>query len=200
MSRIEDEVCKKIAQRAEVGKNKYGVTMETAPLSRLEWLIHAQEEAMDLAVYLQKLIEMETPVEEKFFPVKEAYEELTDDNSPVPLHKVVSQIIETQKIPYGEAIKLLEQEKREYIFNFKEGISMIQMAPHPNKEEIYSQDQHNTHPKRCEAITVHGTRCQVPVHHDRPHYNNPHNPCKKEKLLCWQHCDCGGSHFNEVEE
>tara|TARA_R100001440_G_scaffold5741_1_gene12205 strand:- start:7033 stop:7311 length:279 start_codon:yes stop_codon:yes gene_type:complete len=57
MSRIEDEVCKKIQGRAEVGKNKYGVTMETAPLSKLEWLIHAQEEAMDLAVYLQKLIE-----------------------------------------------------------------------------------------------------------------------------------------------
>ena len=60
MSRIEDEVCKKIQQRAEVGKSKYGVTMETAPLSRLEWLIHAQEEAMDLAVYLQKLIEEES--------------------------------------------------------------------------------------------------------------------------------------------
>ena len=59
MSRIEDEVCKKIAQRAEVGKSKYGVTMETSPISRLAWLIHAQEEAMDLAVYLQKLIEME---------------------------------------------------------------------------------------------------------------------------------------------
>ena len=28
-------------------------------LSRLEWLIHAQEEAMDLAVYSQKLIEGE---------------------------------------------------------------------------------------------------------------------------------------------
>ncbi len=59
MSRIEDEVCKKIQGRAQVGKSKYGVTMETAPLSKLEWLIHAQEEAMDLAVYLQKLIEME---------------------------------------------------------------------------------------------------------------------------------------------
>ena len=59
MSRIEDEVCKKIQGRAEVGKKKYGVTMETAPLSQLEWLIHAQEEAMDLAVYLQKLIEAE---------------------------------------------------------------------------------------------------------------------------------------------
>ena len=59
MSRIEDEVCKKIQQRADVGKDKYGGTLETAPLTRLEWLIHAQEEAMDLAVYLQKLIEME---------------------------------------------------------------------------------------------------------------------------------------------
>jgi hypothetical protein len=59
MSRIEDEVCKRIQQRAEVGKRKYGVTMETASLSQLEWLIHAQEEAMDLAVYLQKLIEAE---------------------------------------------------------------------------------------------------------------------------------------------
>jgi len=61
MSRIEDEVCKKIKKRADVGKNKYGVTMETAPLSRIEWLVHAQEEAMDLAVYLQKLLELETP-------------------------------------------------------------------------------------------------------------------------------------------
>ncbi len=59
MSRIEDEVCRKILTRAEVGKRKYGVTVDNAPLSRLEWLIHAQEEAMDLAVYLQKLIEME---------------------------------------------------------------------------------------------------------------------------------------------
>ena len=59
MSRIEDEVCKKIQGRAAVGKDKYGVTMETAPLAKLEWLIHAQEEAMYLAVYLQKLIELE---------------------------------------------------------------------------------------------------------------------------------------------
>lgn len=59
MSRIEDNVCNKIKTRSEVGKKKYGVTMEEESLSRLGWLIHAQEEAMDLAVYLQKLIEME---------------------------------------------------------------------------------------------------------------------------------------------
>ena len=58
MSRIEEEVCKKIMMRANIGEIKYGVTMEEE-LTRKEWLIHAQEEAMDLAIYLQKLIEME---------------------------------------------------------------------------------------------------------------------------------------------
>ena len=52
MSRIEDEVCKKIKARSDVGKQKYGVTMEEEELSRLAWLIHAQEEAMDLAVVI----------------------------------------------------------------------------------------------------------------------------------------------------
>jgi hypothetical protein len=57
MSRIEDEVCKKILERAEVGKKKYGVTMERTDFSILDWLIYAQEEALDFCVYLQRLIE-----------------------------------------------------------------------------------------------------------------------------------------------
>ena len=56
MSRIEDEVCKKIQQRAAVGKKKYGVTMERGDLSLGEWLTHLQEELMDAAVYVQRLI------------------------------------------------------------------------------------------------------------------------------------------------
>jgi hypothetical protein len=59
MSRIEETVCKKIMMRADIGEIKYGITMEKEELTRKEWLIHAQEEAMDLAIYLQKLIEME---------------------------------------------------------------------------------------------------------------------------------------------
>jgi len=59
MSKIENEVVLKILERSNTGKNKYGVTMERKDLSRLEWLKHAQEEAMDLAVYLQKLIDEE---------------------------------------------------------------------------------------------------------------------------------------------
>ncbi len=59
MSKVEDKVINKIAARAQVGKDKYGVTMERKDLTRLQWLIHAQEEAMDMAVYLQKLIDLE---------------------------------------------------------------------------------------------------------------------------------------------
>ena len=59
MSRIEEEVCKKIMLRADIGEIKYGVTMDKEELTRRQWLIHAQEEAMDLAIYLQKLIELE---------------------------------------------------------------------------------------------------------------------------------------------
>ena len=59
MSRIEDSVAKKIQERAELGKNKYGVTMERNDLTKVEWLKHAQEEAMDLAVYLERLIQEE---------------------------------------------------------------------------------------------------------------------------------------------
>lgn len=59
MSKIEDAVAEKLKTRALFGFNKYGVTMERTDLSRLDWLIHAQEEAMDLAVYLERLIQEE---------------------------------------------------------------------------------------------------------------------------------------------
>ena len=57
MSRIEDEVCRKIQERAKFGLNKYGTTLERTDLTTLEWLVHAQEEAMDLVNYLQVLID-----------------------------------------------------------------------------------------------------------------------------------------------
>ena len=57
MSKIEDSVCKKILKRAEVGKSKYGTTMERDDLSLLEWLKHTQEELMDAAVYIEKLMQ-----------------------------------------------------------------------------------------------------------------------------------------------
>ena len=56
MSKLEDNVCEKILERAKVGKAKYGVTMEREDLTTIDWLIHLQEELMDAAVYVERLL------------------------------------------------------------------------------------------------------------------------------------------------
>jgi len=56
MSKIEDSVCKKILDRATVGKKKYGVTMERDDLNFTQWMSHLQEELMDAIVYIEKVI------------------------------------------------------------------------------------------------------------------------------------------------
>jgi hypothetical protein len=66
MSKIEDRVTEKMLSRAELGLNKYGVTMERTDLTTLEWLRHAQEESMDMAVYLERLIQDEEKKIEQF--------------------------------------------------------------------------------------------------------------------------------------
>lgn len=57
MSRFEEQVCAKIRERAKVGKRKYGVTMERDDLNLQDWLTHLQEELMDAAVYVERLME-----------------------------------------------------------------------------------------------------------------------------------------------
>jgi hypothetical protein len=57
MDKNVQQVRQKLADRAEFGMMKYGVSTERTDLSAKQWLIHAQEEAMDLAVYLQRLID-----------------------------------------------------------------------------------------------------------------------------------------------
>ena len=58
MSEIEEKVIEKIRQRAEIGLNKYNTTMERTDLTLKEWINHAMEEAMDLSVYLQRILMM----------------------------------------------------------------------------------------------------------------------------------------------
>ena len=57
---IEDPIVttlmRKFEARSKVGMKIYGQSMEANKLSTIEWLTHAQEEAMDLALYLQKII------------------------------------------------------------------------------------------------------------------------------------------------
>ena len=52
---IVESVIEQFKQRSEVGKVKYGITLDRTDLTRLQWLNHAQQEAMDMILYLEKL-------------------------------------------------------------------------------------------------------------------------------------------------
>ena len=49
------EVAKLMRMRADKGKDTYGTTMDRDDLSTEQWLDHAIEEALDLAIYLTKI-------------------------------------------------------------------------------------------------------------------------------------------------
>jgi hypothetical protein len=52
---IVESIINQFKERSNVGINKYGVTLDRTDLTRLEWLNHAQQEAMDMILYLEKL-------------------------------------------------------------------------------------------------------------------------------------------------
>lgn len=56
MSKIMYSIIDDLIARQEKGKIEYGTTMDRMDLSELEWLQHAYEEALDLAIYLKKII------------------------------------------------------------------------------------------------------------------------------------------------
>ena len=52
---IVESVISQFKKRSEVGIAKYGVTLDRTDLSTLDWIDHAQQEAMDFCLYLEKL-------------------------------------------------------------------------------------------------------------------------------------------------
>ncbi len=60
----EELVITQLRERREMGRRKYGMTMDRDDLSPGQWIQHAQEEAMDLAIYLERV--------KAFFPNGEA--------------------------------------------------------------------------------------------------------------------------------
>jgi len=53
--KIVESVLMQFLSRSKRGIDKYGVTLDRTDLSTLEWLNHAQEEAMDFVLYLERL-------------------------------------------------------------------------------------------------------------------------------------------------
>lgn len=52
---IVESVINQFKKRSEVGIKKYRTTLDRNDLTTLEWINHAQQEAMDFCLYLEKL-------------------------------------------------------------------------------------------------------------------------------------------------
>jgi len=52
---IEAQVCLDIENRQRMGIVKYGTTVADNPLSLTEWIEHAYQEALDMAIYLKRI-------------------------------------------------------------------------------------------------------------------------------------------------
>lgn len=52
---VVQSVINKFKQRSEVGIKKYNTTLDREDLTKKDWINHAQEEAMDLILYLEKI-------------------------------------------------------------------------------------------------------------------------------------------------
>lgn len=48
-------VMARFKERSDTGISKYNTTLERTDLSTLQWLQHAQDEAMDFVLYLERL-------------------------------------------------------------------------------------------------------------------------------------------------
>jgi hypothetical protein len=57
---IVEMVRTKLLLRSRAGISKYGTTLMRDDLTRLDWLIHLQEELLDAANYVEVLIRSET--------------------------------------------------------------------------------------------------------------------------------------------
>jgi len=54
---IVTSVIKQFEERSIKGKEKYGTDLDREDLALIDWLQHAKEEAMDLTLYLEKIIQ-----------------------------------------------------------------------------------------------------------------------------------------------
>ena len=50
------KVLQRVQDRSTAGMQTYGMPMTRPDVTTIEWLRHAQEEALDLAIYLERII------------------------------------------------------------------------------------------------------------------------------------------------
>lgn len=65
IDKVVENVIDKFRERSEKGIKKYGTTLADNNLTEKEWLNHAQEEAMDFVVYLEKIKQLRQEFQKK---------------------------------------------------------------------------------------------------------------------------------------
>lgn len=58
MSKILYTIIDDLLAREDKGIKEYGTTMDRTDLTEIDWLQHAYEEALDLSIYLKKIIKI----------------------------------------------------------------------------------------------------------------------------------------------
>ena len=107
------EVIKDIAYRAEVGLKKYNTTMDREDLIASDWVQHAYEEALDMAIYLKRLKKDMLAMEEELRAFK------------------------TQQMIHD---KLQEEKNKPLVLSFKSGTKFAyKVIPQPNK--VYTDEE-----------------------------------------------------------
>jgi len=88
---VEEAVCDAIRSRRDAGRKKYGTTMERQDLTPLQWLQHAQEEAMDFSIYLEKLRRVLSEQGEELQRLRKENEELRLLRRDPRMHKAIAE-------------------------------------------------------------------------------------------------------------
>jgi hypothetical protein len=65
MSKILYSIIDDLLAREDKGIKEYGTTMDREDLTEEDWLQHAYEEALDLAMYLKKIIKQKKEIKKR---------------------------------------------------------------------------------------------------------------------------------------
>jgi len=114
-SNLLTQVIAELEAREAKGIDTYGTTLDRTDLTRSEWLQHAYEEALDLALYLKKLkIEEDAKHKEEMIAFAEFVAKYPDKN-----RNVNNEMLHA-KSKYDGAERTVDLLDEFYIQNFKE--------------------------------------------------------------------------------
>lgn len=75
-SKIIDSIIEDLESREKKGLETYGTTVDRNDLTQEEWMQHLYEELLDSAVYLKKLIHMNTSIKSEVNRLQDVLDQL----------------------------------------------------------------------------------------------------------------------------